>query len=86
MPIAHIADIRLAFGVAGPYPKRAIATEDALRGLAVDEAVAAVGDLACEEMNPRTSWRASKEFRLQLIAELSRRLIRETAIKGGADA
>ncbi|MBM6906298.1 xanthine dehydrogenase FAD-binding subunit XdhB [Collinsella tanakaei] len=83
---AHIADIRLAFGVAGPYPKRAVATEDALRGLAVDEAVAAVGDLACEEMNPRTSWRASKEFRLQLIAELSRRLIRETAIKGGADA
>ena len=83
---ARIADIRLAFGVAGPYPKRAVATEDALRGLAVDEAVAAVGDLACEEMNPRTSWRASKEFRLQLIAELSRRLIRETAIKGGADA
>ncbi|MDN0069123.1 xanthine dehydrogenase subunit XdhB [Collinsella ihumii] len=83
---ARIADIRLAFGVAGPYPKRAVATEDALRGLAVDEAVATVGDLACEEMNPRTSWRASKEFRLQLIAELSRRLIRETAIKGGADA
>ena len=83
---ARIADIRLAFGVAGPYPKRAVATEDALRGLAVDEAVAAVGDLACEEMNPRTSWRASKEFRLQLIAEPSRRLIRETAIKGGADA
>ncbi|MBM6867117.1 hypothetical protein H6A21_00855 [Collinsella tanakaei] len=82
----HIADIRLAYGVAGPYPKRARATEDALRGCTVDEAVSQVGDLACAEMNPRTSWRASKEFRLQLIAELSRRLIRETAVKGGADA
>lgn len=82
----HIADIRLAFGVAGPYPKRATATEDSLRGLTVDEAVARVGELACAEMNPRTSWRASKEFRLQLIAELSRRLIRETTQKGGAHA
>lgn len=81
-----IADIRLAFGVAGPYPKRALDTEAALRGLAVDEAVERVGELACAEMNPRTSWRASKEFRLQLIAELSRRLIRETAEKGGACA
>lgn len=80
----HIADIRLAYGVAGPYPKRAPETEAALSGLTVDEAVARVGELACAEMNPRTSWRASKEFRLQLIAELSRRLIRETAQKGGA--
>lgn len=75
----HIDDVRLAFGVAGPYPKRALETEAALRGLTVDEAVARVGELACAEMNPRTSWRASKDFRLQLIAELSRRLVRQTA-------
>ena len=80
----HIEAIRLAYGVAGPYPKRALETEAALAGLTVDEAVERVGGLACAEMNPRTSWRASKEFRLQLIAELSRRLIRETAQKGGA--
>ena len=84
----HIDDIRLAYGVAGPYPKRALETEAALCGLTVDEAVGRVGELACAEMNPRTSWRASKEFRLQLIAELSRRLLRETAGKclGTGDA
>ena len=31
-------------------------------------------------MNPRSSWRASKEFRLQLIEELSKRALAE-AIK-----
>lgn len=79
-----IDDIRLAYGVAGPYPARARNTEDALRGMTVEAAHKQIGELACAETNPRTSWRASREFRLQLIAELSRRLLLETAQKGGA--
>lgn len=79
-----IDDIRLAFGVAGPYPMRVRNTEDTLRGMSVTEAHEQIGELACAEANPRTSWRASREFRLQLIAELSRRLLFETAQKGGA--
>ena len=43
------------------------------------------GRLALEDINPRTSWRASKEFRIQLVQELSGRALREAARKGGAD-
>ena len=43
-----------------------------------------IGTLALEDINPRTSWRASKEFRVQLVRELSGRALLEAARKGGA--
>ena len=42
-------------------------------------------EAALADVNPRTSWRASKEFRIQLVKELSARALREAARKGGAD-
>ena len=48
-----IEDIRLAFGVAGPTPMRALAAEDAVRGLPVGEAVEKIGELAAGCTNPR---------------------------------
>lgn len=80
-----IDDIRLAFGVAAPTPMRATGAEDAVRGLPVAEAVERIGELAQAETHPRDSWRASKDFRLQLIGEMSRRSLIEAARKGGAD-
>ncbi|MCI6273471.1 MAG: xanthine dehydrogenase FAD-binding subunit XdhB [Coriobacteriaceae bacterium] len=80
-----IDDIRLAFGVAAPTPMRATGAEDAVRGLSVAEAVGKIGELAQAETHPRDSWRASKDFRLQLIGEMSRRSLIEAARKGGAD-
>ena len=80
-----IEDIRLAFGVAAPTPMRATGAEDAVRGRPVAEAVEKIGELAQAETHPRDSWRASKDFRLQLIGEMSRRSLIEAARKGGAD-
>ena len=80
-----IDDIRLAFGVAAPTPMRATGAEDAVRGLSATEAVEKIGELAQAETHPRDSWRASKDFRLQLIGEMSRRSLIEAARKGGAD-
>lgn len=80
-----VDDAALAFGVAGPVPMRAPSAEAAVRGLPVEEAIAAIGKAALADVNPRTSWRASKEFRIQLIEELSPRALREAARKGGAD-
>ena len=77
-------DVRLAFGVAGPVPMRAMSAEAAVRGLSVGEAAEKIGAAALSDVNPRTSWRASKEFRLQLVEELSGRALREAARKGGA--
>ncbi len=80
-----IDDIRLAFGVAAPTPIRTRAAEDAVRGLSVAEAAEKIGALAQAETHPRDSWRASKDFRLQLIGEMSRRSLIYAARKGGAD-
>ena len=80
-----VEDIRLAFGVAGPTPMRALSTEEALRGMPVVEAVEKIGELAAGDTNPRDSWRASKEFRLQLIKEMSKRSFAEAARRGGAE-
>ena len=80
-----VDDAALAFGVAGPVPMRAPSAEAAVRGLPIEEAIAVIGKAAMADVNPRTSWRASKEFRIQLIEELSPRALREAALKGGAD-
>lgn len=81
----RVDDIRLAFGVAGPTPMRATGAEDGVRGLSVAEAAERIGELAQADTSPRDSWRASKEFRLQLIKEMSKRSFIEAARRGGAD-
>lgn len=81
-----IEDVRFAYGVAGPNPCRSKAAEDAARGKTVAEAAAVVGDAALEDLHPRDSWRASKDFRMQLIKEMTRRALVNAANKGGSSA
>ena len=82
----HIQDIRLGYGVAAPTPIRCHKTEEAVKGMETGEALAqAVGKGALEEVNPRSSWRASKEFRLQLVEELGRRAVRQAVINAGGE-
>ncbi|MDD3418537.1 MAG: xanthine dehydrogenase FAD-binding subunit XdhB, partial [Eubacteriales bacterium] len=38
---------------------------------------------ALEDVNPRTSWRATKEFRLQIQGELARRGLTEAIQRAG---
>ncbi|HZJ87898.1 MAG TPA: xanthine dehydrogenase subunit XdhB [Sphaerochaeta sp.] len=73
--------LRIAFGVAAPIPIRSPQAEAAAQGAAVDATLLdAVARAALGDVSPRTSWRASKEFRLQLIKELARRTTK-TAIE-----
>lgn len=63
----QVKDFRLALGVAGPTPLRCRKTEKMATGRVVDEQLLEdIGKTAITEVNPRTSWRATKEFRLQL--------------------
>ena len=80
-----ILDARIAYGVAGPVPMRAPSAEAAVRGRAVcAETIAAFGKAALDDVNPRTSWRASREFRLQLVEELAKRALTESIrLSGG---
>lgn len=73
-----ISRLRLGYGVAGPVPMRAKSAEAAANGRpASAETIAAVAKAALGDVNPRTSWRASKEFRLQLVEELAARACRQ---------
>lgn len=82
----HIEDLRLAYGVAAPTPIRCRETEKAAAGMEIGEALAEqVGKGALEEVNPRSSWRASREFRLQLVEELGKRALRQAVIHAGGE-
>ena len=82
-----IEDVRLGYGVAGPTPLRCHAAEAYLKGKTVSdkEAAAEFARLALTEVNPRSSWRASKEFRLQLIEELAKRGLAEAIRRAGGE-
>jgi xanthine dehydrogenase FAD-binding subunit len=79
-----IEDVRLAYGVAAPIPMRCFKAEEAIKGMDFsDEMLDVFSKTAIEEVNPRTSWRATKDFRLQLVSELCKRALKESIKKCG---
>jgi len=81
-----IETMRLAYGVAGPVPLRAPSAEYAVSGKPVcEETVNAAAIAATGDIKPRTSWRASAEFRLHLAEELARRTLRESIKRAGGN-
>ena len=42
-----------------------------------------IAEVVPEDLNPRSSWRASKEFRLHIIKTLASRVIEKAIIKAG---
>ena len=76
--------LRIGYGVAGPVPSRATATEQMAKGKKVSlELLDEVAQSVVNDVNPRTSWRASKEFRIQLIKELARRAFKSSIEQAG---
>ena len=76
--------VRIAYGVAGPVPMRCPGAEVALAGAAVaPEAAELLAEKVSEEVRPRTSWRASADFRMQIIRETGRRALREAVRRAG---
>lgn len=79
-------DVRIAYGVAAPVPVRAASAEEFLKGKAVtEENIKEFAKLTLNDVNPRTSWRASKELRLHIIEELSLRAIKEAVKLAGGE-
>ncbi|WP_276852874.1 xanthine dehydrogenase subunit XdhB [Enterocloster lavalensis] len=82
----HVADLRLAYGVAAPTPIRCGKIEAEAVGCEAGEELAErIGKGALEEVNPRSSWRASKEFRLQLVEELAKRAFKQAVLNAGGE-
>lgn len=83
---ATILGARIAYGVAGPVPMRAPNAEQAVRGKPVcAQTVDMFANAALRDVNPRDSWRASREFRLHLAHELARRALTESIRLSGGE-
>ena len=81
----HIEEVRLGYGVAAPTPIRCPKAEESLKGAACTdtERIENYVNIALTEVRPRSSWRASKEFRLQVISELAKRALKEAIVLQG---
>ena len=77
---------RVAFGVAGPVPLRAKTAEMLAAGQPVSmELAEAFSRAVKEDINPRDSWRAAKDFRLHIAVESAKRaFIESVRLAGGA--
>jgi xanthine dehydrogenase FAD-binding subunit len=82
-----IKDYRIAFGVASSTPIRCPLLEEKVKGVKIDEGLfKTIRKDILNEVNPRDSWRASKELRVQLIKELSKRATKQAVINAGGVA
>ncbi len=70
-------DIKIGLASSAPVPMRARKAEAALRGRAcTDDALEQAALAVCEEADPRSSWRATREFRFDLLRSLTKRAVR----------
>lgn len=81
---SYIDKIRIAFGVAAPKPIRCYKLEEMLQGKEVGKDIFdIIQKNVLKELSPRDSWRASKELRIQLIKELSKRATKQAIYQAG---
>ena len=87
-PAANILeDVRITFGVAAPVPYRCVETEELLKGQKPgEELYQKLEDSIRKEIHPRDSWRASRDFRLQIGGEIARRALIQTVKLAGVPA
>ncbi|WP_295583072.1 xanthine dehydrogenase subunit XdhB [uncultured Oscillibacter sp.] len=75
---------RVAFGVAGPVPLRAETAEAAAKGRPLTQELAETFAQAVrEDIHPRDSWRAAKDFRMHIAVESAKRAFLEAARRAG---
>lgn len=78
--------VRIAYGVAGPTPMRCTEAEKAAEGRpATRETLARMAESVLASVNPRSSWRASREFRLHLTRVLLERAAEQAIIRAGGE-
>ena len=72
-------DVRIAYGVAGPIPMRAVTAEAYAKGKPTTQAeIKAFAHTVLEDINPRDSWRAAKDFRQHIAVVLAERALKES--------
>jgi len=81
-----ILDARIAYGVAAPIPIRSASAEAAAKGQPVcTDTVEAFSQAVLQDIHPRTSWRAGKEFREHIAVVMARRALTEAIQLSGGE-
>ena len=78
--------VRIAFGVAGPIPMRALSAEAFINGKPVTaETIEEFSRKVLDDIHPRDSWRASKAFRQHIAVEMAKRCLLESVKRCGGE-
>lgn len=81
-----IRSAAIAYTVAAPTPVRCPETEALLAGMEIGpELFKTARENVLPELQPRDSWRASKELRIQLIKELLVRALKGAVVRAGGE-
>lgn len=76
--------VRVGFGVTAPIPMRALKAEAFINSKAVTEDnIKAFASAVLEDITPRDSWRASKEFRQHAAVVMAERAIKKSIMMAG---
>ena len=83
---AAISGIRLAYSVSAPIPVRCPGAEAAALGRSVTPedlpaTLAAISAAVEKDVQPRTSWRANRDFRMHIIRTLAERVIARCVVR-----
>ncbi len=82
----RLAGLRLAYIVAGPTPLRCWKTEEALAGSEIEPGLLdRIAESAPDDLVPRDSWRAAKDFREHIIRTLAKRVAAEALKRNGVE-
>lgn len=82
----YMEDVRIAYGVAGPIPLRAVHAEELGKGREISAAaIEEIGDAVLQDITPRDSWRASKAFREHIAKVLCKRALKEAVLRSGVE-
>ncbi|NLC76160.1 MAG: xanthine dehydrogenase FAD-binding subunit XdhB [Clostridia bacterium] len=82
----QVSQARIALGTAAPTPIRCRQAEALVAGRFLSpDLLIRIGETAAGEAKPRSSWRASKEFRLELIKELTARTLVQAYQNAGGE-
>lgn len=82
----RMEDVRIAYGVAGPVPMRARSAEKRAKGRPVSrDEIKAFAKTVLEDINPRDSWRAAKDFRQHIAVMLAERALSEAIRLAGGE-
>ena len=82
----EVETFKLAFTVAAPTPIRCPTAEKIMVGSTISEqSLERLADAVEADVKPRTSWRASKEFRLHIIRTLAKKVTQEAVTNQGGN-